>query len=113
MQTVSVWVYSLLPCPEQLTFGSSQGIITTCSSKDGSALQKTFTDVLNDIFHFSRDSVQQFFIVNIKSENVAQPVETKEVEAVIDELCKFHTEATAGTDEFVKKEVNDDASYWT
>lgn len=69
--------------------------------------------MLNDIFHFSRDSVQQFFIVNIKSENVAQPVETKEVEAVIDELCKFHTEATAGTDEFVKKEVNDDASYWT
>lgn len=85
----------------------SQGTITTCSSKDGSALKKTFTNVLNDIFQFSRDSVQQFLIVNIKSENVAQPVETKELEAVIDELCKIHTEATAGTDEFVKKEVND------
>ncbi|KAL9539545.1 hypothetical protein MBANPS3_010199 [Mucor bainieri] len=82
----------------------NQGTITTCSSKDGSALKKTFTDVLNDIFHFSRESVQQFFIVNIKSENTAQPVETKELEAVIDELCKVHTEATAGTDEFVKKE---------
>lgn len=54
---------------------------------------------------FSRDSVQQFFIVNFKSENVAEPVNTKELDNFIDETCKIHTEATAGTDEFVKNEV--------
>lgn len=54
---------------------------------------------------FSRDSVQQFFIINFKSENVAEPVNTKELDNLIDEICKIHTEATAGTDEFVKNEV--------
>ncbi|KAI8636377.1 hypothetical protein BD408DRAFT_426255 [Parasitella parasitica] len=82
----------------------TQGSIKACSSADGAPLRKTFRNVLEDIFMFSRNNAQQFFIINIRSENVAEPVNTKELEAVIDDACKIHTEATAGTDEFVKKE---------
>lgn len=69
-------------------------------------MEKTLQNVLDDIFSFSRDNVQQFFIINMKSENVAEPVGTMELESVIDEICKVHTEATVGTDEFVNKEVD-------
>ncbi|CEP15748.1 hypothetical protein [Parasitella parasitica] len=82
----------------------TQGSIVACSSDDGTPLEKTFESMLQEIFLFSRGYVQQFFIINIRSENVAEPVGTKELEAAIDDICKIHTEATAGTDEFVERE---------
>jgi hypothetical protein len=45
--------------------------------------------------------VEQFLVLNIKSNTI----DTKQLEQLIDEKCKIHTEATAGTDEFKEKEV--------
>lgn len=49
--------------------------------------------------------MEQILVINLKSENVNQAVETKDLEELIDERCKIHTELTPGTDEFVKKKV--------
>lgn len=76
-----------------------------CSSNDSTASGLTFTDVMESILKFSRENVEQFLILNLKSENVKQPVDTKELEELIDERCKIHTELTPGTNEYVKTEV--------
>lgn len=77
-----------------------------CSEFDSTPSSLYFTDVLESIFTFSRDNVEQILILNLKSENVDQAVETKDLEDLIDERCKVHTELTPGTSEFVKKEVH-------
>ncbi|KAG1465453.1 hypothetical protein G6F56_004885 [Rhizopus delemar] len=64
--------------------------LVVCSS------DKTFEDVLNEAFIFARETPEQFFIVNLGSEDI------KQVEKVMDKVCKAHTELTAGTDEYVE-----------
>lgn len=80
-------------------------ILTTNWNRQGQAVvcdsKRTFSDVLESLFQFSRDKVEQFLVLNIKSNTV----DTKQLEQLIDEKCKIHTEATAGTDEFKEKEV--------
>lgn len=83
----------------------SQGKVVVCSTFDSTPSGLTFTDVLESILKFSRDNVEQFLVINVKSENVDQAVETKDLEELIDERCKVHTELTSGTSEFVKTEV--------
>lgn len=83
---------------------SHEGTPVVCSSYDGTASSLTFTDVMESILKFSRENVEQFLVLNLKSENVKQAVDTKSLEDVIDERCKVHTELTAGTDEYKKKE---------
>lgn len=83
----------------------SQGKVVVCSTFDSTPSSLYFTDVLETIFNFSRDTVEQILVINLKSENVNQAVETKDLEELIDERCKIHTELTSGTDEFVKKKV--------
>lgn len=83
----------------------SQGKVVVCSSFDSTPSSLQFTDVLETIFTFSRDNVEQILILNLKSDNVDQAVETKDLEDLIDERCKIHSEMTQGTSEFVKKEV--------
>jgi hypothetical protein len=56
---------------------------------------------LDSIFKFSRDNVEQFLVLNLGSSQV----DTKELEELIDERCKVHTELTVGTSEFIKKQV--------
>ncbi|KAI7899220.1 uncharacterized protein BX663DRAFT_555088 [Cokeromyces recurvatus] len=82
----------------------NQDDMTVCSSFDGTPSTTTFKDILEKIFLFARENVEQFFILNIRSENVAEPINIKELETTIDKICKFHTEHTVGTDEFVEKE---------
>ncbi|CAO3619662.1 unnamed protein product [Mucor hiemalis] len=81
-----------------------QGKAVICSTFDSATSALSFADVLESVLQFSRDNVEQFVVVNIKSENVKHPVNTKELEALIDERCKIHTELTAGTDEYKVKE---------
>ncbi|CAO3697922.1 unnamed protein product [Rhizopus stolonifer] len=64
--------------------------LVICSS------DKTFEDVLNEAFIFARETPEQFFIVNLGSKDI------KQVEKVMDKVCKVHTELTAGTDEYVE-----------
>lgn len=85
---------------------SEQGKAVICSTFDSATSALSFTDVLESVLQFSRDNVEQFVVVNIKSENVKHPVNTKELEVLIDERCKIHTELTAGTDEYKIKEVS-------
>jgi len=77
-----------------------------CSTYDSTPSSLTFTDVMESILKFSRENVEQFLVLNFKSENVKQPVNTKDLEEIIDERCQIHTELTAGTNEYVKKEVH-------
>ncbi|KAG2198961.1 hypothetical protein INT47_013145, partial [Mucor saturninus] len=81
-----------------------RGKVVICSEFDSTPSSLYFTDVLESIFTFSRDNVEQILILNLKSQNVDQAVETKDLEDLIDERCKVHTELTPGTSEFVKKE---------
>lgn len=72
-----------------------EGKALVCGSKE-----RTFTNVLDDVFLFSRNKVEQFLVLNIKSKNV----DTRNLEGLIDERCKIHSEATVGTKEFKKQE---------
>lgn len=75
-------------------------------SDHGSAISNTsFRNVLDDIFQFARDNVEQIFIVHLQSRGVHQPLDVKDVDKLLDETCKVHTELTDGTDEYVAFEV--------
>ncbi|KAI9269733.1 hypothetical protein EDC94DRAFT_656767 [Helicostylum pulchrum] len=78
--------------------------VVVCSSYDSTVSGLTFADVMESILKFSRENVEQFLVLHLKSENVKQPVDTKELEELIDERCKIHTELTPGTNEYVKTE---------
>jgi hypothetical protein len=88
-----------------ILISSNEGKVVVCSSYDSATSSLSLTDVLESIFQFSRDNVEQFLVVNIKSENVEHPVNTKELESAIEEKCKIHTELTAGTKEYKLTEV--------
>ncbi|KAI8967548.1 hypothetical protein BDF20DRAFT_221908 [Mycotypha africana] len=81
-----------------------QGQIVVCSRYDGAPSDLAFTDIIEELFQFARNTVEQILILNVDAENVNEPVDTRLLETIIDEKCKIHTEATEGTDEFVSKE---------
>ncbi|KAI9481720.1 MAG: hypothetical protein EXX96DRAFT_618640 [Benjaminiella poitrasii] len=83
---------------------NQQDNIAICSAFDGTPSTVSFEDVLEKFFVFSRENVEQFFIIHIKSEHTAKPINVKEIETTVDKICKFHTEQTAGTDEYVDRE---------
>jgi hypothetical protein len=67
-----------------ILISSNEGKVVVCSSYDSATSSLSLTDVLESIFQFSRDNVEQFLVVNIKSENVEHPVNTKELESAIE-----------------------------
>ncbi|CEG66824.1 hypothetical protein RMATCC62417_03340 [Rhizopus microsporus] len=72
-----------------------------CSDHDSAISNTSFRNVLDDIFQFARDNVEQIFIVHLQSRGVHQPLDVKDVDKLLDETCKVHTELTDGTDEYV------------
>lgn len=85
---------------------SEKNIVVVCSNRDFTVSSTPFTDVLNEAFIFARENPEQFFIINLRSENVGHQANIKDLEQQMDTICKTHTELTPGTDEYVKYKVN-------
>lgn len=72
--------------------------VVVCDDKKLSSL--SWVDVLQQIFTFSKNSYEQFFIVNV---NIS--FDAKELESAIDQVCEEHQSGVEGVDEFAKNEV--------
>ncbi|KAG0746648.1 hypothetical protein G6F57_005311 [Rhizopus arrhizus] len=81
---------------------NEKNVVVVCSSRDSTVSSTPFTDVLNEAFIFARENPEQFFIINLRSENVGHQANIKDLEQQMDTICKTHTELTPGTDEYVK-----------
>lgn len=84
---------------------SSQGQLAVCPSYDATPSSSTFSEVLNKVFEFARNSVQQIIVLRLKSENVGEAADIQSIESVIDKLCRIHSDLTLGTDEYEDKQV--------